>query len=62
MAKQHEVKVSKAYWMGGYAVTCSVCKGIGRGVDKDRAKAKAKAYQIANNHRASKQGGGWPGQ
>lgn len=57
MAKQHKVKVSRAYWMGGYAVNCSVCGKIGRGVDKDRPKAKQKAWTIANNHRSGKTGG-----
>jgi hypothetical protein len=53
---EHKMKVSKAYWQGGYAVLCSVCNKIGRGVDPDRRKAKAKAWQIANNHR-NKSGG-----
>lgn len=58
MAKSslHEVKVAKAYWMGGYAVMCSACGKIGRGVDPDRAKAKQKAWTIAGKHR-NKSGG-----
>lgn len=51
----HQVKVSSVYWKGGYAVLCSKCNKIGRGVDPDRKQAKKKAWDIAGKHR--RQGG-----
>lgn len=53
----HNVKVSPVYWMGGYAVNCSKCGKIGRGVDKNRTKARTKAWTIAGNHRSKKDPG-----
>lgn len=61
MAKQHEITVGKVYWQGGYNVKCSICGVLGRGTDKDKPKARAKAWAIGGKHRAKRTGGMWPG-
>jgi hypothetical protein len=58
---KHDISVSSVYWGGGYAVKCSSCGKLGRGVDKDRKKARENAWNIGQRHRAGKNGATWLG-